>query len=103
MTSMKTVEFSRPPTLIVHLRPKFFHSLDLGCPVSNEPSPPLTHLQMITNQLKKKHNPRMTVICYQVIPSAFVFSMNSLILPGFPLTSFNLAEANLVPRAILKN
>ena len=45
----------------------------------------------------------MTVICYQVIPSAFVFSMNSLILPGFPLTSFNLAEANLVPRAILKN
>ena len=27
--------------------------------------------------------------------SAFVFSINSLILPGFPLTSFNLAEASL--------
>ena len=33
----------------------------------------------------------------------FVFSINSLILSGFPLTSFHLAEANLVPRAILKN
>ena len=36
--------------------------------------------------------------------SAFVFSINSiLILSGFPLTSLHLAEANLVPRAILKN
>ena len=35
--------------------------------------------------------------------SAFVFSINSLILPGFPLTSFHLTEANLFPRAILKN
>ena len=26
---------------------------------------------------------------------AFVFSINSLILPGFPLTSFHLAEASL--------
>ena len=35
--------------------------------------------------------------------SAFAFSINSLILSGFPLTFFHLAEANLVPRAILKN
>ena len=34
--------------------------------------------------------------------SAFVFSTSSLILYGFPLTFFRLAEANLVPRAILK-
>ena len=34
--------------------------------------------------------------------SAFVLSINSLILFGFPLTSFHLAEANLVPRTILK-
>ena len=27
--------------------------------------------------------------------SAFAFSMNSLILPGFPLTSFHLAEASV--------
>ena len=37
----------------------------------------------------------MTIICYQVLPSAFVFSNNSLILFGFPLTSFPLAEASL--------
>ena len=35
--------------------------------------------------------------------SVFVFSINSLILSGFPLTSFYLVKANLVPRAILKN
>ena len=35
--------------------------------------------------------------------SAFIFSINSLILSGFPLTSYHLAEANLVPRAISKN
>ena len=34
----------------VQLRPKFFHTLDLGCPLSNEF--PLPLLQMITNQLK---------------------------------------------------
>ena len=34
--------------------------------------------------------------------SAFVFRIHSLILSGFPLNSFYLAEANLVPRAILK-
>ena len=27
--------------------------------------------------------------------SAFVFRINSLLLPGFPLTSFNLVEASL--------
>ena len=32
--------------------------------------------------------------------SAFIFSINSLILSGFTLSSFHLAEANLVPRAI---
>ena len=34
--------------------------------------------------------------------SAFVFSTSSLILYGFPLTFFRLAEANLIPRALLK-
>ena len=34
--------------------------------------------------------------------SAFVFSINLLILPNFPLTSFHLAEGSVVPRAILK-
>ena len=51
MMTMKTVQFSRPPTL-VHLHSKFFHSLDLGRPISNEPPPtpppPKPVLQMIT-------------------------------------------------------
>ena len=36
MTSMKIVEFSRPPTLLVHLRPTFFHPLDLEGPISKD-------------------------------------------------------------------
>ena len=40
---------THPPPL-VQLRPKFFHPLDLGPPVSNES--PLS-LQIITNQLKE--------------------------------------------------
>ena len=35
--------------------------------------------------------------------SVFVFSISSLISSGFLLTSFHLAEADLVPRVILKN
>ena len=51
LTSTKIVQFSRPSTPLIHLRPKFFYSRDLGRPISNEsPSPP----QVLTNQLKKK-------------------------------------------------
>ena len=39
MTSIKIVQFSRPPTLLVNLRLKF-HPLDLGRPISNESPPP---------------------------------------------------------------
>ena len=48
MMSMKIVEFSKPPTPFVHLRPKFFHPLELGRSISNEPP-----LQIIINQLKE--------------------------------------------------
>ena len=37
------------PSRLVHLRPKFFHALDLGRPISNKPP---SRLQMIINQLK---------------------------------------------------
>ena len=38
----------------------------------------------------------MTIICYQFIPlGRLLFSINSLILSGFPLTSFHLAKASL--------
>ena len=49
MTSMKIVQFSRPPTPLVYLRPKFLHPFDLGRPVSNELPPAPPPLQMTTN------------------------------------------------------
>ena len=58
------VQFSRPPP--VYQRPKFFHSLDLGCRISNEP-PPL--LSKCNQSINRKHNPGMTIICYQVLSS----------------------------------
>ena len=39
MRPKKIVQFSRPPTPLVQLRPKFFHPLDLGRRISNEPPP----------------------------------------------------------------
>ena len=93
MTSMKIVQFSRPSTPIVHLRPKFFHHLDLGRPISNEPPSPNDN-----QSIKRKRNP--SKYGYYVLPGpsfgwTFVFSINSLILSGFPLTSFHSAEASL--------
>ena len=58
MTSMKIVQFSRrptPPPPLVHLHPKFFHPLYLERPNDNQ-------------LIKRKHNPSITVICYQVLP-----------------------------------
>ena len=37
MTSMKIVQFSRPPHPRWHLRPKFFHPIDLRRLISNDP------------------------------------------------------------------
>ena len=50
MTSMKIIEFPKLSSPFFHLCPKFFHPVDLGRPISNEP--PTSHLQMVTNQLK---------------------------------------------------
>ena len=88
MTSMKIVQYSRPPHPFVQLPPKFFHPLTLDVPFQ-------TYLPFLSKwwPINQKEGQR----------SAFVFSINSLILPGFPLTSFNLVEANLFPRATLKN
>ena len=36
MKSMKNVQFSKSPTVLVQLGPIFFHSLDLGRPIPNE-------------------------------------------------------------------
>ena len=57
MTPIKIVQFSRPLTPLIHLRPKFFPLLDLGRPISNEP-PSIPNDNQST---KREHNPRMTL------------------------------------------
>ena len=53
-------------------------------------------LQMIANQLKENiMQGWLFMSSGSSFRSAFVFSINSLILSGFPLTSFHLAEASL--------
>ena len=80
ITSMKIVQFSRPPTYLVHLRPKFFHPLGIGRPISSEPPPSPNDNQSV----KRKHNPRMKIILSgPSFRSVFVFS--SLILSFFQL------------------
>ena len=78
-----------------------------ACPSTSKILPPAWHwtssfkrmtpsLQMITNELKE--NIIQVWLLYFIgsfLQVAFVFSFNSLILPGFPLTSFHLAETSL--------
>ena len=59
MRYTKTFQFSRPPPP-VHLRQKFFHSLDLGRPISNETSSPndtvhVNEQNRIKNKSKSRH------------------------------------------------
>ena len=91
MGSMKIVKFSRPLPL-VHLCPKLFDSLDLGSSISNEPPPPPNDNQSIK---RKQSKDDYYIISGPSFTSDFVFSINSLILSGFPLTSFHLVEASL--------
>ena len=110
MMSMKIVQFSRLPfsfTLLLYLISVTYvvqsssTTLTLDIQFQRNPSPFPNYSQSI----KRKLNPCMTILCYQVFPFrlGFIFSINSLILHGFPLTSFCLAKPNLVPRVILKN
>ena len=55
---------------------------------TNRPPPPPNDNQSV----KRKHNHMLSGPSFKL---AFVFSINSLILPGFPLTSLHLAEASL--------
>ena len=86
MTSMKIVQFSRPLTSLVHLRPTFLHPLDLGRPISNEPSPPFPNDNQSVKRKQFKDDYYM--LSGTSFWSAFVFIINSLILSGFSLASF---------------
>ena len=90
MTSMEIIQFSKPPTLSFIYVKKSSNPLTLD--VQFQTNPPSSS----GNQsIQIKNNPRMTLICYQVLPSAFIFSINLLISSSFHLTFLHLAEASL--------
>ena len=81
----------KTPTHLAQLCPKIFHNLHLVRQISNElPPPPSSPNDNLS--IKRKHNPRMTIIYYQVFPSGRLSF--SLILSGFTLTFFHLAKDN---------
>ena len=90
MTSMEIIQFSKPPTLsFIYVKTS---SNPLTLDIQFQTNPPSSS----GNQsIQIKHNPRMTLICYQVLPSAFIFSINLLISSSFHLTFLHLAEASL--------
>ena len=92
MMCMNIVEFSRPLIPLAHLGPIFFHHLDLRRPISNKPP---SSSPNDNQSIKRKPNPRITISVIRSFRSVFVFSINSLTLSGFPLTSFHLAEVTL--------
>ena len=91
MTSVKIVQFLRAPISLVHLRLKFSQRLDPGHPVPSKLSP---FSRNYIQSIKRKHNPKddYYMLSGPSFRLAFVFSINSLILPAFPLTSFHLAS-----------
>ena len=87
---MEIIQFSKPPTLSFIYVKKSSISLTLDVQFqTNHPS------SSGNQSIQIKHNPRMTLICYQVLPSAFIFSINLLISSSFHLTFLHLAEASL--------
>ena len=96
MTSMKIIQFSRhpPAPLSIYLQ-NYITPLSLDVHVRTKPPPPPSSND--NQSVKRKHNPRTTFICHQVLLSGRLsfFSLCSLILHGFPLTSFHLLEASL--------
>ena len=64
MTSMKIVQFSRPPTPLVYLRPIILNPLEIGRQISNNP-----FLSRNDNQsIKRKHNPRLNIYVIRSFP-----------------------------------
>ena len=83
---MKTAPFSIPPTHLVHLDPKLFQPLELVQFQTN-----LIPLQMITNQLNKKCNLRMTIMLLgpSVRYQHFQYQLINLVCLSFDFFSFS--------------
>ena len=91
MTSMKIVQFSRPSTLLSIYVQNYSTPLTLDVQFQTPPLP----LQMITNQLKENiiQGWLLYMLSGPFFMSAFIYSISSLILSDFSLTSFHLVEA----------
>ena len=87
---MEIIQFSRPPAPLSICVQKSSNSLTLDVQFQTKSPSPNGN-----QSIQIKHKTRMALICYQVLPSAFVFSINSLILSSFHLTFLHLAEASL--------
>ena len=74
--------------------------IPLSSYVQNSSTPLTLNVQQIN---KKQSNDGYYIWSGLSFRLAFVLSINSLILSGFPMTSFYLAKASLVLRSILKN
>ena len=90
MKSMEIIQFSRPPAPLSICVQKSSNYLTLDVQFQTKSPSPNGN-----QSIQIRHNPRMTLICYQVLPSAFFFSINSLISSSFHLTLLHLAEASL--------
>ena len=90
MTYMEIIQFSRPPTPLFIYVQKSSNPLTLDVQFQTKSPSPNGN-----QSIQIRHNPRMTLICYQVLPLAFFFSINSLISSSFHLTLLHLAEASL--------
>ena len=90
----------RTPYPLVHLRPKSFHTLGLGHPISNEPPPTF---QMITNQFKKSIIQGWLLYAIRsFFQVGFRFQyklINRVWLPGFILLSVQLCKS--IPKCLL--
>ena len=92
MTSMEIVQFLRPPSpLPINVQNS---SIPLTLDVQFQRKPPSNDNQLI----KRKHNLRMTIICYQDLPwgrISFSVSTHYINLAWLSLFSFHLAVASL--------
>ena len=97
MTSIKMFQFSGPPTPLSIYVQNSSMPLTLDIQFQRIPLPPsfLPSFQIITNQKSIIQGWLLYMLSGPSFRSAFVFIINSLILSGFPLTSFHLAEASL--------
>ena len=76
MTSMKTGKFSRPPNPLSSRVQNSSTHLTLN--VQFQTTPPPKPSPNYNQSVKRKHNPRMNIACYQVFPSGrFLLSVST--------------------------